>query len=91
MDQWRNIRLAACAQGMQASYPGIDLIPLMTDMVEIAAEGLRQRGLDEELYLAPLYERLAAHRCPADEAQAVFVEGGATALVDRFDMHKLFE
>lgn len=55
-------------------------------ILEIAAAGLcRQRccgedGEDERVWLAPLLERAASGRSPADEALEVFRRGGARAL-----------
>lgn len=38
---------------------------LITDVLDIAADGLRERGLNEEGYLAPLYERAKTLTSPA--------------------------
>jgi glutamate--cysteine ligase len=59
---------------------------LATDLVEAARLGLcrqgacGQKGEDERIWLAPLVERAAEARSPADEALAAFREGGDRAL-----------
>lgn len=51
-------------------------------MLEVAAEGLEHRGCLEEVYLAPLWDRLSKLYCPADRCLEVFNSGGLKALVD---------
>lgn len=43
--------------------------------LNIAEEGLRRRGLGEERYLAPLWQRLARRKNPADKALSAFRRG----------------
>ena len=42
------------------------LYALLKRIVDLADDGLRGRGLGEEKYLMPLYERIAVRRCPAE-------------------------
>jgi hypothetical protein len=85
-DQWREIRLLACSHGCAFSYPGINVNDMIKQIVQIADQGLRMRGFGEEIYLEPLYKRIATHLCPADEAQLQFLEGGAAQVVATHDM-----
>jgi glutamate--cysteine ligase len=58
--------------------------------VEAAANGLcrqrccGQRGEDERVWLAPLRERIASGRSPADDALDAFRQGGGRALVEHW-------
>ena len=42
-----------------------EMSQLLTDVLDIASEGLGSRGLGEEEYLAPLYERAKTLTSPA--------------------------
>ncbi len=77
------LRDAAGHDGLRARTPdGRTLAALAVDLVEAARLGLcRQgacgdRGEDERIWLAPLVERAAEARSPADEALAAFRAGG---------------
>ena len=59
-----------------------DQLALIRKVLECCSEGLARRGLQEEAYLAPLYDRLEKRRNPAQEAIAVATDGGMAALVD---------
>ncbi len=81
------LRDAAGREGLRARTPdGRALAELATDLVEAARLGLcrqgacGQKGEDERIWLAPLVERAAEGRSPADEALAAFRQGGAAAL-----------
>jgi gamma-glutamylcysteine synthetase len=87
-DIWRDIRLAACKDGMQAKLPQIDVQPLVQELVSIAIKGLEMRGHGEADYLTVLKRRADAAICPADDAVTVFEAGGASALVERFTMQQ---
>jgi len=77
----RGSREAACADGLKGSVDGLTLRDLAGEMLDLARLGLRRRGLGEEEFLCPLEKRLAEGSCPADEADALFLSGGATSLV----------
>ncbi len=44
-----------------------DLCRLSKDIVDIASEGLEERGIGEEIFLNPLYERIKKHTNPGKE------------------------
>lgn len=85
-DQWRGVRSSACIYGMQASLPGTDLQMLLRKMVDIANKGLQKRGLGEEMYLIPLYQRIIHQRCPGDDILEWFSDGGVEELVRYCDI-----
>jgi gamma-glutamylcysteine synthetase len=73
----REHRRRAVKQGLTAPEP----VPHFLDtIVGIAEEGLRHRGEEEEIFLAPVYEHLERRTGPADEARALFEKNGSTAL-----------
>ena len=44
-----------------------DICRLSTDIVDLASDGLQQRGLGEEIFLNPLYTRIKNHTNPGKE------------------------
>lgn len=83
----RTLASAAGREGLQATVPdGRSLAELAAALLDAAELGLcRQhccgdRGEDERVWLAPLQERVASGRTPADEALAAFRRGGDRAL-----------
>ncbi len=86
LDQWREIRNLACIHGLSFQYPGVDSRALVSKIVEIARQGLRMRGLGEEIYLSPLDRRLESGQGPADQAIAIFNQEGITGLIRARDM-----
>jgi glutamate--cysteine ligase len=81
------LRDAAGREGLAARLPdGRTLRDLAAQLVEASSLGLcrqgacGQRGQDERIWLAPLQERAASGRCPADDALDAFRGGGAPAL-----------
>lgn len=44
-----------------------DICRLSTDIVDLAADGLEERGIGEEVFLNPLYERIKNHTNPGKE------------------------
>lgn len=85
IDQWRDIRILTSTTGLRKPYPGVNIVQLTYDMLNIASEGLRQRGFGEEIYIAPLFERLASGNSLADIAREKFAEGLNT-FIDHYDM-----
>ena len=51
-------------------------------MVQLAENGLRRRGCNEEILLAPIWGRLEKQSAPADEARLIFEQRGMDALLD---------
>lgn len=75
-------RVAACREGLGAVAGDVAVDELAARMLKVAQLGLERRGLGEEQFLEPLWRRLNERRCPADDAVALFDEGGIGALVD---------
>jgi gamma-glutamylcysteine synthetase len=78
----RKARVAACRDGMQARVNGLSVSDLAGRMLQVAGRGLEKRGLGEEEYLVPLFDRQRSGRCPADEAAELFSKGGVSALME---------
>jgi glutamate--cysteine ligase len=83
----RALASAAGREGLRAVVPdGRSLAELAATLLDAAELGLcRQhccgdRGEDERIWLAPLAERVASGRTPADEALEAFRRGGDRAL-----------
>jgi len=72
-------RERAVIRGMSAPEPGEGLL---RDVLEVAAEGLRRRGLSEEDLLDPLWERLDRRTGPADQVRRLARKRGAAAVPD---------
>jgi glutamate--cysteine ligase len=89
LDGRRALQRAAGRDALGAETPdGRSLRELGATLIEAARMGLcRQhccgdRGEDERIWLAPLAERLASGRCPADDALEAFRRGGDRALAE---------
>ncbi|GLF95430.1 glutamate-cysteine ligase family protein [Streptomyces yaizuensis] len=54
------------------------------DLLELARDGLRGRGAGEEVFLEPLFDRLARRETPADRMLDAFRAGGVRRLTDEF-------
>ncbi|MFW6169712.1 MAG: glutamate-cysteine ligase family protein [Planctomycetota bacterium] len=80
----REAREAACRDGLEGRTAEFEMAELASRMLEVAAFGLKQRGLGEEKYLEPLRERLGQRTCPARDAIAIFEDVGASGLVEQF-------
>lgn len=74
----REARRRAIADGMGSLAGRADAVE---PFLAIVADGLAARGLGEEVFLKPAYDRLAAMSGPADEARALHAAGGVPALV----------
>lgn len=66
VEEMRALRLAVPEQGLGATIRGRTVREVARDLVAIAADGLRARGLGEEVYLAPLEEIVASGRTQAE-------------------------
>ncbi len=81
---WEDLRAAreaACSSGLEGRVGGLQLSEMAEEMLALAEQGLRSRGLGEQQFLVPLWQRLGARRCPADEAALLFETGGIDALL----------
>ena len=65
-EEIRALRLAAPREALRAVIRGRSLRDVARDVVAIARDGLRARGLGEEVYLAPLDEIVASGLTQAD-------------------------
>lgn len=79
----RKTREVACREGLQGRVDSLQLTDLVRKMLELAHQGLTGRGLGEEQFLTPLFERVEKKKSPADEAAELFERGGIQALVDK--------
>jgi len=78
-------RRHAVQLGMAASEP----IPgYLATVLDLADEGLRSRGLGEELYLAELRERVDRRSGAADEAREHLRRGGMAALLEATSLER---
>ncbi len=89
LEERRALGLAAGREGLAAVAPdGRTLGEIAEVLVDAAADGLcrqhccGQSGEDERVWLAPLHERAASGRCPADEGLDAFRRGGDRALAN---------
>jgi len=80
-DDLRAAREGACRSAMKASTSTFTLPEVTGTMLGFATFGLRRRGLGEERFLAPLWQRFTQRECPADDAARLFKSGGIEALV----------
>lgn len=59
-----------------------EVIPLAEELIAIAEEGLKKRGLSEERYLDPLFERLKKRESSAMRARGIGEKEGTDALIE---------
>ncbi|MBI5794346.1 hypothetical protein HZA87_04700 [Candidatus Uhrbacteria bacterium] len=75
---WRALQRTALMQGLRSPT----LAKAAHHVLTLADEGLRYRGLGEEVLLAPLKQRVLDSTSPAHRKLAVFEKGGINALVE---------
>jgi glutamate--cysteine ligase len=83
--EWNDLRQAretACTSGLCGQFGDFELSRLAGRMLEVAKLGLFRRGLGEEKFLQPLFERIKERTCPADRAERIFTSGGIKALIN---------
>lgn len=80
-EAWRNLREEAIFQGFAAKIEDEPILPLLKEFLDLVKKGLEQRGRGEEIFLAPLYQRLEEKKNPSNEAIALYERGGINALV----------
>jgi len=66
VDEMRALRLAVPEQGLGATIRGRTVRDVARDLVAIAGDGLRARGMGEEAYLSPLEEIVESGETQAD-------------------------
>jgi len=81
-ETWKEIRLNALQHTFKTSVNGKSLLPVLTEFLDIATQGLKKRGLGEAVFLAPLYERLKRKKAPADEAINIFEKQGMKGFLE---------
>lgn len=75
---WIDLRKKTFKSSMEVE----EVIPLAQQVVEIAREGLQMRGLGEEEYLAPLFERIQKKESLAMRAIKEFAEQGIETFIE---------
>lgn len=86
---WKKIRRDAIQRTFKTTINGKSIIPLLTELLEIAKEGLKKRELGEEMFLEPLFERLKSQKSPADEAIEIFNSDGLKAFLAHYSFNQL--
>lgn len=84
---WEELVVAreeAIRRGLAACVAGRPIVKLCAEVLQIAAEGLRQRQLGEERFLESLWVRLEKEQCPADEARQLFLRHGLEGVLNEF-------
>lgn len=79
---WQQLREDAARDTFAAQIEGGSILPLLSELLEIANQGLQKRGLGEEKFLAPLYKRLQKRKAPADEVIELFQKSGIEGLLE---------
>ena len=89
LDDRRAFAVAAGREGLMGRLPdGRTVAEIARVVVKAASDGLcrqrccGERGNDERFWLAPIEERLASLRSPADDALEVFERAGGRALAE---------
>lgn len=90
-EDWRQLRIDAMQYGFAAKIHQQAVIPLLKEMLNIASQGLQQRGLQEEALLEPLYARLNARQSPADHLIQNIRQDGLTIALQKFSFNRLFK
>lgn len=82
--EWHQLRRDAIAVGLQTTLHGNthNFHQLLHEILNIAEEGLKKRGWEEEVFLKPLFDRLETQQNPADKALAIFTEKGVEGIVE---------
>ncbi len=78
----KQLRMEAIQYALDAQLEGKSIVPYLRQLLQIAEKGLKKRGLGEENFLAPLFERLNRLEVPADVAIRIFEEEGREAFLE---------
>lgn len=80
-ESWSILR-AYHSQGMAQGLAAAEPVPgLLGQILRLAEQGLIRRGHGEEIYLAPLWQRLAQRANPAQRMRTLYQEQGMDALL----------
>ena len=71
-----------CKHGLDATSDQFDFLGCLKVYLDVVHSALEARGCGEEVYLAPLFDRLAARRNPGQEARLLLGASGVEAVVD---------
>jgi gamma-glutamylcysteine synthetase len=82
--EWKRLRSDALQHTFRASIGGQNILPLVRELLHIAESGLQKRGLKEEVFLKPFFERVEREKPPADEAIDTFETAGLDAFLRSF-------
>lgn len=83
-DEFCRAREDAIHRGLKARLGEDSIADICQEIVAIAEEGLKKRGLGEEVFLQPLKERLAEERCPADYVRDIYQKDGIKGLLTHY-------
>jgi len=72
LEEVRQLRLDAPKTGLQARIKGRSVREVAADVLAIARDGLKARGMGEDVYLAPLDEIVASGKTQADRLLDLF-------------------
>ena len=62
-----------------------DLCRLCKDIVDLASEGLKERGIGEEIFLNPLYQRIKKHTNPGkDLLQSIYADNEIEKIIKEY-------
>ena len=88
IETWKKIRRQTAESSIKAMIDGESIIPLLQQLLAVAAEGLKKRGMQEEVFLQPMFDRLQKQKSPADVAIEAFEAGGMQGLLKQVSFKK---
>ncbi len=83
-ETWKTLRKQAGHTTFDTQVNNQSILPLLKELVDIATQGLQRRKQGEEVFLAPLYERIAQQKSPADVAIDIFEKQGLQAFLAHY-------
>ena len=87
-DDLRAARLSALTHTLKGKIGRRPIAVLAREMVDVARGGLVARGLGEERYLEPLYERIDKRESPADRTIKIFRKEGIEGLLRATELRR---
>ncbi len=73
---WQGLRYESICNGFDSKISNDSIGPLIREILDVSRDGLLKRGLGEEMYLQPFYDRLANEMSPSDIAISSFNNNG---------------
>lgn len=86
-EAWQELRFDALRHTFKAKILNQEITPLLSALLEISLAGLKKRGLNEEQFLDPLFERVRTQKSPADRAIEIFESQGLNGLLEEFSFN----